>query len=59
MVLGDKMRYYYKIFWLSYELKLKPYYTEIKKIIYNILYSILSYIYIFTGIKFKIGNSKK
>ena len=59
MVLGDKMRYYYKISWIFTELKLKPYYTEIKKSICDIFYSILSYIYIFTGIKFKVGNSKK
>lgn len=50
------MKYFY--YWLWY-LKLKPYYLQVIKILKDIFFSFLSYIYIFTGINFKIGGSKK
>lgn len=60
MVLGDKMRYYYRLWSIPFfELKVKRYYLKIINILQDIFYLILSYIYIFTGIKFKIGGSKK
>lgn len=51
------MRYYY-LTWYTEGIRLKLYYVKIKNSIYDMFYLILSYIYIFTGISFKIGGSK-
>jgi hypothetical protein len=58
VVLGDKMRYYY-LTWYTEGIRLKPYYVKIKNTLQDTFYLILSYIYIFTGINFKVGGSKK
>lgn len=52
------MRYYY-LTWYTEGIRLKPYYVKIKNTLQDTFYLILSYIYIFTGINFKIGGSKK
>ena len=54
------MRYYYRLWgfpWFS--LRVKKYYLIIKNSITDMYFSFFSHIYIFTGIKFKIGGSKK
>lgn len=48
---------YFEILWIS--LRVKRYYLKIKTDLKSIFLNFLSYIYIFTRIKFKIGTSKK
>ena len=50
------MKYFYRLW---FYLKVKFYYLKIKTGLKSIFLNFLSYIYIFTGIKFKIGMSKK